>query len=211
MYAFRKSIRIGANVATNGSILEGKNQIHTNTVFVGSYLGKGSYIGTDGYFSGAQIGKFCSIGNRVKIVNAIHPSSLFVSTHPAFFSLSIQAGFTYAKEQCFQEQKFLDEEDKIAVSIGNDVWIGDEVMIMGGIKIHDGAIIGTRAIVTKDVQAYAIVGGIPAKLIRKRFNEEEIEFLLRFRWWDKEEHWINKNIKLFRDIKHFMKESINKS
>jgi len=83
-------------------------------------------------------------------------------------------------------------------------------MIMGGIKINDGAIIGARSIVTKDVQAYAIVGGIPAKLIRKRFNEDEIKFLLRVRWWDKEEDWISKNIKLFGDIKQFMKEAINK-
>ncbi len=71
--------------------------------------------------------------------------------------------------------------------VGNDVWIGSEAMIMPGVTIGDGAVIGSRALVTKDVAPYAIVGGNPAKLIKKRFTENEIEILLEIKWWNWEE------------------------
>lgn len=203
-YSFIKDKKIGNNVATNNSFLEGKNKIYDNTVFVSSRLGLGSYIGADCYFCGTEIGRYCSIGYQVKVITATHPSRKFVTTHPAFFSLSRQAGFTYTTEQRFQEHKLLDERNGISVSIGNDVWIGDEVKIMGGVKIHDGAIIGTRALVTKDVPPYTIVGGVPAKIIGKRFNEVEIEFLLKFKWWNKNESWILEHVHLFSDIQQFM-------
>ncbi|MEI7723703.1 MAG: CatB-related O-acetyltransferase [Bacteroidota bacterium] len=205
-YSSFKNIKIGNNVATNNSLLEGKNKIYDNTVLINSKLGRGSYIGMDCYFNGAEIGRYCSIGYQVKVITATHPSRRFVSTHPAFFSLSKQAGYTYVTESLFQEHKLLDEQGGISVSIGNDVWIGDEVKIMGGVKIHDGAIIGARALVTKDVPPYSIVGGVPAKVIGKRFTDPEIEFLIRFRWWDKDESWIIKNANLFSDIKQFMSE-----
>lgn len=200
----RKDVSIGKNVSPTGSSFEGKNKIYNNTIFIRSQLGLGSYIGSEGKFSNTTIGRFCSIGNRVKIVQSMHPSNTFVSTHPAFFSLAKQGGYTYAKAQIFNEFKFLNEETKIAVAIGNDVWIGDEVMILGGVKIHDGAIIGSKALVTKDVAPYSIVGGVPAKVIGTRFTSEEIEFLLHFKWWDNDESWISENAYLFSDIKQFI-------
>ena len=78
--------------------------------------------------------------------------------------------------------------------IGNDVWIGYEAVIMSGVTIGDGAIIGTRAVVTKDVPPYTIVGGIPAKPIRKRFDDATIEKLEAMRWWDWEEEKVKRNI-----------------
>lgn len=167
-------------------------------------MGRGSYIGKDGNFNDTLMGRYCSVGNRVKIVSYTHPSKNYVSTHPAFFSLLMQAGFTYTLQQTFQEQRLLDREARIAVTIGNDVWIGDEAMIMGGLKIHDGAIIAARSVITRDVPPYTIVGGVPAKEIGKRFNDKEIEFLLNFRWWEKSEEWISNNIEIFQDIKQFM-------
>lgn len=78
--------------------------------------------------------------------------------------------------------------------IGNDVWIGYEAVVMAGVTIGDGAVIGTRAVVTKDVPAYTIVGGIPAKTIRKRFPDETIDALLALKWWDWPEEKIAENI-----------------
>ena len=78
--------------------------------------------------------------------------------------------------------------------IGNDVWIGYEAVIMSGVKIGDGAIIGTRAVVTKDVPPYTIVGGVPAKPIRRRFDDETIEKLESLRWWDWDCEKIKRNI-----------------
>ena len=85
-------------------------------------------------------------------------------------------------------------DNKGDIVIGNDVWIGFEAMILFGIKIGDGEIIGTRAVVTKDVPPYTIVGGIPAKPIRKRFSDNVISELLKLQWWNWSEDWIKKNI-----------------
>ena len=75
--------------------------------------------------------------------------------------------------------------------VGNDVWIGENVTIMPGVKIGDGVIVGKHSVVTKDIPPYCIVGGNPAKIIKKRFNDEMIELLLRLKWWDKSKKEIN--------------------
>lgn len=85
-------------------------------------------------------------------------------------------------------------DNKGDIVVGNDVWIGYEAVILAGVTIGDGAIIGARAVVTKDVPPYTIVGGVPAKQIRKRFNEETIDTLLKLKWWDWSKERISKNI-----------------
>jgi chloramphenicol O-acetyltransferase type B len=80
--------------------------------------------------------------------------------------------------------------------IGHDVWIGSEAMIMAGVTIGSGAVIASRAVVTKDVEAYAVVGGNPAQLIKYRFSAEEIEKLLKLKWWDWSEEKVKENIKV---------------
>ena len=85
-------------------------------------------------------------------------------------------------------------DNKGDIVVGNDVWIGYEAVILAGVTIGDGAIIGARAVVTKDVLPYTIVGGVPAKPIRKRFNEETIDILLKLKWWDWSKERIAKNI-----------------
>lgn len=123
------------------------------------------------------IGKFCSIACGAKF--------LFTSANHTMKSLS-----TYPFPLFFEEWN-LDRKDirsawdnKGDIVIGNDVWIGYEAVILSGVHIGDGAIIGTRAVVTKDVPPYAIVGGVPAKEIRKRFDDETIQRLQRLKWWD---------------------------
>lgn len=202
----RKDIFIGKNVALNGSVFEGKNRINNNTVLVNCYIGRGTYVGPNGDFFHTTIGRYCSIGTGVKMKIWTHPVNDYVSTHPSFFSLTKQAGFTYTHKQRFNERILLDELSGISVEIGNDVWIGDDVSIMGGIKIGDGAIIGTKALVTADVAPYTVVGGIPAKKIKNRFEENEIAFLLKFKWWEKDEEWIIENNEFFLDIKMFVEQ-----
>lgn len=123
------------------------------------------------------IGKFCSIACGAKF--------LFNSANHALGSLS-----TYTFPIFFEEWDLPVEDiprawdNKGDIVIGNDVWIGYEAVVMAGVTIGDGAIIGTRAVVTKDVPPYTIVGGVPAKPIRKRFDEETVKRLLALKWWD---------------------------
>jgi len=86
-------------------------------------------------------------------------------------------------------------DNKGDINIGNDVWIGYEAVILAGVTVGDGAVIGTRAVVTKDVPPYTVVGGVPAKPIKRRFSDDRIEQLLKMRWWDWSEEKIAENIK----------------
>lgn len=123
------------------------------------------------------IGKFCSIACGARFIfNSANHSLSSLSTYP--FPI-------------FFEEWNLDGKDiknawdnKGDIVIGNDVWIGYEAVILAGVTIGDGAVIGTRAVVTKDVPPYTIVGGVPAKPIRKRFSQEAIDALLKMKWWD---------------------------
>ena len=85
------------------------------------------------------------------------------------------------------------------------MWIGDNVLIKGGCRVGDGAIVGMGAVVTKDVPPYAIVGGVPAKVIRYRFTEEQIKKLLKIRWWDKDEDWIRSHAEDMDEIEKILK------
>ncbi len=116
-----------------------------------------------------------------------------------FLSTSIKTHkSSYIKENKYNDSVKID--NKWDIIIENDVWIGSDVKFLQGIRIGDGAVIGAGALVTKDVAPYAIVGGVPAKLIRKRFSDEDIEFLLELKWWDKGEEWIKENAEYFEDI-----------
>ena len=122
------------------------------------------------------IGKFCSIacGARFLFNSANHTMhSLATYTFPLFYE---EWGHGMRPDMAW--------DNKGDIVIGNDVWIGYEAVILAGVTIGDGAIIGTRAVVTKDVPSYTIVGGVPARVIRKRFSDEDIQTLQQMRWWD---------------------------
>lgn len=131
-----------------------------------------------------KIGKFCSIACGAKFI--------FTSANHTIHSLSTYPFPIFFEEWELEEKDIINAWDnKGDIMIGNDVWIGYEAVIMSGVTIGDGAIIGTRALVTKDVPPYTIVGGIPARPIKKRFTEKTISDLLEIKWWN----WEIKKIK----------------
>lgn len=199
---FDFSVNIGIN-----SYFEGMNKIYPNSSFDG-HLGFGSYIGPDSKLNGKfKIGKYTSIAPFVTSNPGIHPITVpYVSTSPVFVSLSKQNGSTYTDIQRFDELKFVDEIEKFSVIIGNDCWIGQGVFIVSGINIGHGAVVLAGAVVTKDILPYGIYGGVPAKLLKFRYDKEVIDFLLDFNWWDYDQMWFKDNIDLMSNIELFYKK-----
>ena len=108
------------------------------------------------------------------------------------------------KEQKFKEKILADDEHQYGAIIGNDVWIGYNATIMGGVTIGDGAIVASGALVNSDVEPYTIVAGQPAIVISKRFTDEQAEWLIDFKWWDKPLDWIKEHAEEFDDIEKFI-------
>lgn len=134
-----------------------------------------------------KIGKFCSIACGAKF--------LFTSGNHTMRSLATYTFPIFFDEWGLDAANIRDAWDnKGDIVIGNDVWIGYEAVILSGVTVGDGAIIGTRAVVTKDVPPYTIVGGVPAKPIRRRFDDETIARMDAIRWWDRDEAWIGRHI-----------------
>jgi virginiamycin A acetyltransferase len=175
--------------------------IKSKNLIVGEYtyginnLTIDNYRGSEGL---VEIGKYCSLGPKIRIITGgIHPIN-WVSTYPfrSMFDLpeKYSDGMPYTNGD---------------ITIGNDVWIGTDVIILSGVKIGDGAVISTGSIVTKNIPPYGIVAGIPATIIKFRFDEEIVNKLLEIKWWNWTEEKIINNIKLLSspDLKEFIAEN----
>ena len=184
--AGKVTLQFGAH--TDGSSFEGRNSIGRHASVLKSSLGYGSYVASGSFLRGAKVGRYCCIGKQVRVIDVTHPSRQYVSVHPLFFAEKTVVGESYVGRQKFEETVKLPDDPKFSVRIGNDVWIGD------------GAIVAAGAVVTKDVEPYTIVAGVPARPVRKRFSDDEIHFLEELRWWDKGEEWIRENAEKFDDI-----------
>lgn len=171
------------------SDVSSKAKVWGNSKLFYATLGDYSYVGPHSRVIHATIGKFCSIGAEVRVGMGTHSLSN-LSTASIFTAKKNGTGISWTTENCFEEYR--------TVIIGNDVWIGQRAMIMGGVHIGNGAVVGAGAIVTKDVPPYAIVAGVPARIIKQRFSEDIINTLEQGRWWDKQEPELKSNISLFQ-------------
>ena len=180
------------NIITNPNIIVGDFTFYNDYVHDPKDFEKNNVLYHYPYVNHDRliIGKFCSIACGAKF--------LFNSANHTLNSLSTFP-FPIFTEEWDESMSVTDAWDnKGDIVIGNDVWIGYEAVILAGVHIGNGAIIGTRAVVTKDVPPYAIVGGIPAKKIRSRFDDETIELLQQLKWWDWEPAKISKNLDAIR-------------
>jgi phosphonate metabolism protein (transferase hexapeptide repeat family) len=152
-----------------------------------------SYIMNDSETAYTKFGKFCSIAARTRINPGNHPMDRASQSH-----------FTYRASHYFDgeadEESFFDWRRSHGVSIGHDVWVGHGAIVLPGRVIGDGAVIAAGAVVTKDVGAYAIVGGSPAKLIRRRFSENVADRMSELAWWDWDHERLRQALPDFRRL-----------
>lgn len=207
-YFKKKKVKVEFNSHVNkNSRFEGRNLIARGSKVYNSFFGYCSYLANDSRLENSHVGRYTSIGPRVMVIIGEHPIDM-VSTHPCFYSTRKQVGFSYVTKDKFEEFRYADKMNSKSVIIGSDVWIGADCRIIEGVTIGDGAIVLAGAIVTKNVPEYAVVGGVPAKIIRYRFDEEKINWLLSLKWWNKSEEWLQKYAKYFDDINQLM-EAVN--
>lgn len=155
-----------------------------------SSLGDYSYVGRHSRLTYTDVGKFCSIagesiiGMGTHTIDNISTSSIFTERHNG-------TGQSWTSVNVVEPYR--------KVKIGNDVWIGSRAMVMGGVTIGDGAVVGAGAIVTRDVPPYAVVAGVPAKIIKYRFSEEIRQAMEEITWWDKSDDILRDNMSLFQE------------
>jgi acetyltransferase-like isoleucine patch superfamily enzyme len=188
MVVLSDSSKVSNSILKYYSRLKDYTEIHNST------LGEYSYISQYSIVNKSKIGKFSSIANGVYI--GLWEHNRAVSTHSFYL---------YEHSGNFVEGYINYDRDEIETYIGNDVWIGANAVVMKGISVGDGAIIGASAVVTKDVPAYAIVVGNPARIIKYRYKETDIKWLLELEWWNFSREKIKKLVekKAFNDFELF--------
>lgn len=186
--------KISLTAIISNSKISSKAAISGKTRFYDSKIDDYSYIGRNGLIMNTEIGKYCSIADDCKIGCAEHPIE-WVSTSPVFHK-----GRNILRKN-FNQIEYKTNKRTI---IENDVWIGNNVLIKAGIRVGNGAIIGMGSIVTKDVEPYSIIAGVPAKKIRDRFSEENKKALLDTKWWEWSDEIIEKCSDNINDVQKFL-------
>jgi len=183
---FPQSIIDPGSSFTSDSTVGQNSHILTGAIVNHSHIGHYTYCSRNALIQNTTIGHFCSIANDVAIGLGAHPLNLF-TTSPVFYKKHNPLGITLI-------DKDLDFAEYKSIQIGSDVWIGAKAIIMDGVSISHGAVIAAGSVVTKNVPPYAIVGGVPAKIIKYRFSEEKINKLINSKWWSLSLNEIKKNI-----------------
>lgn len=176
------------------------SSIASGTQFVDSTMNRHSFCGYDCSILSTEIGSFCSIASNCEIGGASHTVD-WISTSPVFNENRDQIKMKYSHHMYNAQSG--------RTIIGNDVWIGARSLIKAGVKIGHGSVVGMGSVVTKDIPAYEIWAGNPAKFIRKRFDDDTTNELLRINWWDFEDDKLKKHSVYSNRVTAFI-ESVNK-
>lgn len=171
--------RVEAGAQLAGSRLGSGVAVHKEAELCGVKIGRFSYVARQALLNEVDVGQFCSIGPRCLIGSGDHPVQ-WVATSPVFYSGLKQAGRSLTDSLTVPD--VFDERRRI--TIGHDVWIGAQVFVRDGLCIANGAVVAAGAVVVRDVPAYAVVGGVPARIIRFRFSPEIVEIMQATAWWN---------------------------
>lgn len=184
----------------NKNLIDTQNKIvlYAPYSFCESTVGKCTYIACNSQISQTAIGSFCSIGPNFLCGWGIHPIN-GVSTSPMFYSTKKQNGFTLSNTDKIEERK--------QIVIGNDVFIGANVTVLDGVTIGDGAVIGAGAVVSKDIPPYAVAVGCPIRIVKYRFNENQIDALKKIEWWKYDEEKLKEVERWFFDVDGFIENA----
>ncbi|OGA13627.1 MAG: hypothetical protein A3H32_09190 [Betaproteobacteria bacterium RIFCSPLOWO2_02_FULL_63_19] len=193
---FGSHLRIGYMATAKRSRFGRFNTLYDHVYMEDVEIGDMSYVSHGSRIMNATIGKFTCVGPECLIGLGRHPAEAFVSSHPAFYSTLKQSQVSFVDEQKFEEFQ--------SIRIGNDVWIGARAIILDGASIGDGAIVAAGAVVAGSVPPYAIVGGVPAKVVRHRFDEAVVAQLLASRWWELSLDTLRANAGAFASAADFM-------
>lgn len=200
-----KGNRIGQQVYFNrGTKFENNVNFEGKTKLIDCNIGTGVDMGTGNSWFGCKIGRYCVIGGNCKNIVGHHPTTFYVAMNSKFYSPR-KDGFVNERLY-WDDYKYADKEKKYYNIIGNDVYITSDVILLEGVKIGDGAVITPGSVVTKNVPPYAIVRGNPAKIVTYRFREDDIQFLLKLKWWEKDVNWIRLHVNNFSNIKKLRKQ-----
>lgn len=197
-YLYAKFVKVVLRgKAVVGSEVDRTSKICSGCSVVNSKVGRYSSIGYDNSIVGCTIGNFCSLADNIAIGMAEHPMH-WASTSSVFEDVGHSGPKKRFARIALPEAR--------RTEIGSDVWIGQRATIKAGVKVGDGAVIGAGAVVTKDVEPYSIVGGVPARHIRYRFDESLRQALLESRWWELSDEDLSKVAPFVDEPKEFLKQ-----
>lgn len=204
LYGIRQRQRFPRSIIHSGvcidpsSMLGDFTVLFRNTQLVSSRLGAYTYVQQNSFLYNVELGPFCSVAGNVVIGLASHPT-IMVSTSPVFYDI------TQPLPRFFSDGKYY--HDKLPrTHIDADVWIGEAVKILAGVRIGVGTVIGAGAVVTKDLPPYVIAAGIPCRTLRPRFDDAVCRGLLASRWWEFSDHKLMALSPYFRDPKVFLEK-----
>lgn len=195
-YYWSKILKKLRRQAVKNSFVHSTSKVESGSSVINSTFAKYSFCGYDCQINNTDIGSFCSIADNVIIGPSSHPYN-WVGSSPVFYSGKDSVKIKFSE---------FERDVPLRTLIGSDVWIGINSIIKSGVKIGHGSIVGMGSIVTKDIEPYTIVGGCPAKLIKKRFDDDVINGLLNSKWWELNDEELTKLAIYIKDPVRFITE-----
>ena len=195
-YLLSKAIKKIRPPAIHNSRVDGSAKVEASSEVLNSSFGKHSFCGYGCQINNSDIGSFCSIANGVVIGGGVHPMD-WAATSPVFY---------FGRDSVAAKFSVHERPPPKRTVIGHDVWIGERAIIKAGVSVGIGAVVGMGAVVTNDVGPYEVVAGVPARVLRTRFDPDIVRGLLECRWWEADDEVLRRAAAFVKDPLRFIEE-----